>query len=86
MMVNCVAEGCHSRTGEAPSETACHHRTKCPNVVLLVLCFQTGVTDVRDNMIILILMQHLINHLKLFIKVIAVLLDVKNEHGILKLV
>ena len=85
MMVNRVTEGSHGRTGQTPAEATCHNRTEGPNVVLLVLCFQTGVTDVGDYVIVLVLVQHLINYLELLIKVLAVLLDVKNEHSILKL-
>ena len=84
-MVDCVTEWRHGRTRQAPAKATCHYRTKRPNVVLLVLCFHTRVTDVGDYVIVLVLMQHLIYYLELFIKVSAVLLDIENEHSILKL-
>ena len=84
-MVDCVTEWCHGRTGQAPAKTTCHYRTESPNVVLLVLFFHARVTYVWDYVIVLVLVQHLIDHFELFIKVLAVLLNIENEYGILKL-
>ena len=86
VMVDRVAKGSHRGRGQAPSEATSHYAAESPDIVLLMLCLLTIITNLGYDMIVFIPVEHMVHLQELIVEVRPVPLDIGYEHSILKLI
>ena len=76
MMIDSITERSHRCAWESPTETARYDSSESPYVVFPELIFLTVVTDARNDVIILVAVQHPVDFEKFDLKFLPVALDI----------
>lgn len=78
VMVDRVSERGHHRAGKTPAEAARHHTAERPNIIRLHLSHPRLIADARDNIIVFVEMEDLVDCFPFLFKIVAIALDIGN--------